>query len=180
MTINSFNQLYHANGASNGYDNLNQLTDFRRGALSDTNSDGIPDTVSTASRSQAWTMDGQGNWSSLNTDGTSVGRTHNLQNQVTGVGSVTLTFDANGNLTTDENGNQLFYDAWNRLVRVEDSEENVLADYGYDALGRRIIEVQGATSTNSTSPPPGKSSKSATATRPTTRNTSGPRSTWTP
>src|SRR5262249_36652237 len=41
----SFDELYHANGASNGYDNLNQLTDFRRGTLSDANSDGIPDTV---------------------------------------------------------------------------------------------------------------------------------------
>jgi len=27
----SFDELYHANGASGGYDTLNQLTDFRRG-----------------------------------------------------------------------------------------------------------------------------------------------------
>jgi hypothetical protein len=50
----SFDELYHANGASNGYDLLNQLTDFRRGTLSDSNSDGVPDTVSTATRSQSW------------------------------------------------------------------------------------------------------------------------------
>src|SRR5258707_11163684 len=49
--VNSaFGELYHANGPTNGYDQLNQLTDFRRGTLSDTNSDGVPDTVSTASR----------------------------------------------------------------------------------------------------------------------------------
>ena len=30
-----FSELYHANGASNGYDLLNQLTEFRRGTLSD-------------------------------------------------------------------------------------------------------------------------------------------------
>jgi hypothetical protein len=70
----AFSELYHTNGASNGYDNLNQLTEFRRGTLSDANSDGVPDTVSTASHYEAWTLDGQGNWSSLNTDGTSVSR----------------------------------------------------------------------------------------------------------
>src|SRR5262249_12247049 len=43
-------ELYHANGASNGYDGLNQLSAFARGTLSDTNSDGIPDTVASASR----------------------------------------------------------------------------------------------------------------------------------
>ena len=74
---NAFDELYHANGASYGYDSLNQLTEFRRGALSDANSDGVPDTVSTASRSQAWDLDAQGNWESLSTDGTGQSRTHN-------------------------------------------------------------------------------------------------------
>ena len=49
-----FSELYQANGASNGYGSLNQLTDFRRGTLSDTNSDNIPDTVTTPSRTQSW------------------------------------------------------------------------------------------------------------------------------
>src|SRR5207249_11151578 len=43
LVNSSFGELYHANGASNGYDQLNQLTDFRRGTLSDTNTDGVPD-----------------------------------------------------------------------------------------------------------------------------------------
>src|SRR6266540_6709196 len=42
----SFDELYHANGANNGYDSLNQLVSFARGTLSDANSDGVPDTVS--------------------------------------------------------------------------------------------------------------------------------------
>jgi RHS repeat-associated protein len=138
-----FSELYHANGASNGYDNLNQLTDFRRGTLSDTNSDNIPDTVTTASRSQGWTLDGQGNWSTLTSDGTGVNRTHNKQNEVTAVGSNTLTFDSNGNMTTDETGRTLVYDAWNRLVQVKDSGGSTLASYKYDPLGRRDIEVHG-------------------------------------
>src|SRR5262245_61759029 len=139
----AFAELYHANGASNGYDNFNQLTDFRRGTLSDTNSDGVPDTVTTASRSQGWTIDGQGNFSSLTTDGTSVSRTHNKQNEVTAVGSSNLTFDNNGNMTTDEAGRTLVYDAWNRLVQVKDSGRSTLASYKYNALGERVIEVHG-------------------------------------
>jgi RHS repeat-associated protein len=139
----AFGELYHANGASAGYDNLNQLTDFRRGTLSDTNGDGIPDTVTTASRSQDWTLDGQGNWSTLTSDGTGVNRTHNKQNEVTAVGSNTLTFDANGNMTTDETGRTLVYDAWNRLVQVKNSGGNTLASYKYNALGERVIEVHG-------------------------------------
>src|SRR5207244_3659985 len=78
----TFSELYHANGASNGYDLLNQLTDFSRGTLSDTNSDGIPDTVSSPSRSQSWALDALGNFASVTSDSTTVSRTHNQQNQV--------------------------------------------------------------------------------------------------
>ncbi len=144
----AFSELYHANGASNGYDNLNQLQEFRRGTLSDANSDGVPDTVSTSSRSQSWTLDAQGNWSSLNTDGSSVSRTHNKQNQVTVVGSANLAFDSNGNLSTDQNGQQYVYDAWNRLVTVKNSGGTTIASYKYDALGHRIQQTVSSTTTD--------------------------------
>ncbi|OAI54994.1 hypothetical protein AYO44_13800 [Planctomycetaceae bacterium SCGC AG-212-F19] len=118
----SFDELYHANGASNGYDTLNRLTDFRRGTLTDSNSDGIPDTVTTASRAQNWSLDAQGNWSSVTSDGSTQTRTHNQQNEITSVsGLTTPTYDSNGNLTKDENGQQPVYDAWNRLVQVKNS-----------------------------------------------------------
>jgi YD repeat-containing protein len=138
----AFSELYHANGASNGYDSLNQLTAFARGALSDTNSDGVPDTVSTASRSQSWNFDAVGNWSSVTTDGTAQSRTHNQQNEVTAAGSATLTFDGNGNTTTDDTGRTLAYDAWNRLVQVK-SGSTVVASFTPDALGRRVVENTG-------------------------------------
>lgn len=99
--------------------------------------------MTTASRSQAWSFDPLGNWSSLTTDGTAVSRTHNKQNQVTAVGSANLTFDANGNTTTDETGKQFVYDAWNRLVRVKDSGGATLTSYQVDALNRRIVENPG-------------------------------------
>jgi RHS repeat-associated protein len=128
-------------------DDLNQLTDFARGVLSDSNSDGILDTVTSPSRTQAWDLDAMGNWQSLSTNGAGQSRTHNAQNQVTGVGSASLTFDANGSMTTDETGNTFVYDAWNRLVEAVDGSSVTQAEYAYDALGRRIVETRPVAST---------------------------------
>jgi RHS repeat-associated protein len=115
--------------------------------LSDSNSDGILDTVASPSRTQAWDLDAMGNWQSLSTNGTGQSRTHNAQNQVTGVGSASLTFDANGSMTTDETGNTFTYDAWNRLVEAVDGSSVTQAEYAYDALGRRIVETRPVAST---------------------------------
>src|SRR5207237_6530639 len=82
LVSSSFSELYHANGASNGYDGLNQLTNFARGTLSDANSDGIPDTVASASATNSWSMDALGNFTSVG--GTS--ETNNKQNEATAVG----------------------------------------------------------------------------------------------
>jgi len=101
--------------------NLNQLTSFSRGVLSDTNSDGLFDTVASPSRTQAWSLDALVNWANLTTNSTSQSRTHNAQNQVTGVGSTSLTYDANGSMTADESGRVFVYDAWNRLAAVRNS-----------------------------------------------------------
>lgn len=120
--------------------NLNQLTSFSRGVLSDANSDDMLDTVASPARTQAWSLDAIGNWSTLTTNSTSQSRTHNAQNQVTGVGSASLTFDANGSMTTDESGRVFVYDAWNRLVAVRNSSSSPIVTYSIDALGRRIIE----------------------------------------
>ena len=104
------NLLSSGYGELYDYDDLNQLTDFARGVLSDSNSDGILDTVASPSRTQAWDLDAMGNWQSLSTNGTGQSRSHNAQNQVTGVGSATLAFDANGSMTTDEFGAVQPYD----------------------------------------------------------------------
>jgi hypothetical protein len=99
--------------------------------LSDSNSDGIPDTVTTASRTQSWTTDAQGNFSAVTTDGTGVNRTHNSQNEITVVGAANLTYDSNGSLTTDETGRQLVWDAWDRLVEVKNGSTTLLRNsYG--------------------------------------------------
>src|SRR5262249_17838887 len=121
----------------------NQLTDFSRGVLSDTNSDGVPDTISSASHSQSWSLDAVGNWSSVTTDGTTQTRTANSQNQITSIsGLTTPTFDGNGNMTGDQAGKTLVFDAWNDLVAYK-SGGTTLESFAFDALGRRIIENPG-------------------------------------
>jgi RHS repeat-associated protein len=117
-----------------------------RGTLNGTK-DGIS---GSSSRSQDWDYDGLGNWDSLTTDGGSAQtRGHNKQNEITSIaGASTPTYDAQGNLLTDETGKQFVYDAWNRLVIVKTSGGSTLATYRYDALGRRVRETRGGTTTD--------------------------------
>ena len=132
-----FSELYANDG-------LGQLTGFQRGTLDLTKT-----AISgTASRSQDWTLDALGNWTSLDTDGSTQTRTANAQNEYTAVGGATPAYDANGNMTTDETGRQLAYDAWNRLVTVKDSGGATLVAYAYDGLGRRITETKDGTTTD--------------------------------
>ncbi len=134
----NFDELYHANGSGNGYDNLNQLTSFARGTLNAGH-----DTISSPSHSINYTLDAEGNFSSTQTDGgASVSNSFNKQNEESAAGSSTLTFDANGNLTLDDQGHTLVYDAWDRLVSVKNGS-TTLTSYQYDALDRRIVENPG-------------------------------------
>jgi RHS repeat-associated protein len=65
-------------------------------------------------------------------------------NAYTDVAGVAFTHDANGNLTSD--GLYSYsYDFRNRLVRVVGPD--LIADYQYDALGRRITQTVALTST---------------------------------
>jgi RHS repeat-associated protein len=117
---------------SYSYDNLNQLISFTRGE-----------------HSRSWDYDAQGNWQSVVTDGNVHTRTHNAQNEITGIsGAVIPTYDANGNLTRDEAGRQFVYDAWNRLVEVRDGSGETVKRYAYDGLHRRISETAGGVTTD--------------------------------
>ncbi len=91
---------------------------------------------------QSWTLDSQGNWSSYTSNGTTQTQTANAQNQITSISgtSATPTYDANGNMTTDQSGNTYTYNAWNQLVAVKNSSGQVIAQYTYNAMGYRITE----------------------------------------
>ena len=97
--------LDHDSGLIRNLFTPDQLTDFARGVLSDSDSDGIHDTVASPSRTQAWDLDAMGAWQS---------RTHNAKNQVTGVGSATLAYFSYGSMTTDH-----LYDSTGRQVLEE-------------------------------------------------------------
>ncbi len=143
LVNSAFSELYHASGAGNGYDNLSQLTAFERGVLSASQQGGPLDTVASPSHSQSWVYDALGNWSSVTTDGVQQTRTANQENEITSIsGQTTQGYDANGNTTTDQAGNTLVYDAWDRLVAYKNGT-TTLTTYGYDALGRRITENPG-------------------------------------
>ena len=138
------NRLYRddvvnaAFGEVYSYDGLSQVTGFQRGTLNA----GKTGLTGAASRSQGYSFDALGNFTSVTTDGVSQARTANRQNEVTGVaGATTPTFDASGNMTGDETGRQFVYDAWNRLVAVKSSGGILLKSYAYDGLGRRVSEV---------------------------------------
>jgi RHS repeat-associated protein len=139
------NLVNSANGELYAYDGLSQQTTFQRGTLNSTK-DGL---TGSANRSQSWDFDALGNFDSQTTDGTAQTRGHNRQNEITSVsGASNPTYDANGNLKTDQNGQQYTFDAWDRLIEVKNSGGTTLASYKYDALDRRIAATHGSTTTD--------------------------------
>jgi RHS repeat-associated protein len=124
------NTQHSALNETYAYDNLNRLTSFSQGT-----------------HTQGYALDGAGNFSSVTTDGTQVHRTMNAQNQITLVGGSSLAYDSNGNLTTDDHGQTLIYDAWNRLIQVKNGS-TVLDTFAYDALDRRVTATVGSTTTH--------------------------------
>jgi RHS repeat-associated protein len=84
-------------------------------------------------------VDALGNWTFRVTDSLPEFGTANAQNELTDIDSATLAYDANGNMTVDELGRSLTYDAWNRLTVVVDAYSIPLAAYQYDALGQRVL-----------------------------------------
>jgi len=125
--LTKVNVNHTQNNETYTYDNLNRLTSANR-------NDGT-------ANDQTWALDALGNQTSVTTNGTTVNRTSNSENQLTTVGGSTLSYDENGNMTVDDQGHTLIYDAWNRLVAVEDGEGHFIKGYTYDGLGRRVQEI---------------------------------------
>ena len=128
------NALATAFGETYAYDNLNQVQSFRRG------------TTPTPATSQEWQFDALGNWTSVTTNGNTVTRTANAQNEYTHNGTGTFGYTPTGNLATNPQGRVFAYDAWNRLVSVREPDGTLVARYEYDGLARRIVEQTGTAS----------------------------------
>ncbi|TKD08517.1 hypothetical protein E8A74_14575 [Polyangium fumosum] len=54
--------------------------------------------------------------------------------------TIALAYDAAGNLTRDERGQELEYDSQNRLIRVRNSHGQLLSEYHYDAMGKLVAQ----------------------------------------
>ncbi len=147
LVQSTLSELY-VDPTSGEYDQLDRLTQFSRGTLN-TAKDGL---TGSASRSQDWDLDALGNWNSV-TDETSTTqtRTHDAQNRITGVsGASTPTHSANGEMTADETGQELTYDAWGRVVYI-DPDAGLAGNevhYAYDALARRVETDDGTDHTH--------------------------------
>jgi RHS repeat-associated protein len=94
---------------------------------------------------RAWLLDGNGNWASLNGASNKV----NELNEYSKFGTITLQYDANGNVIDD--GTNLYqYDAFNRLRSITRKADGaIIANYRYDAQNRRTVRnVTGMASLN--------------------------------
>ena len=135
----NFDELY-------AYDGMNQLTDMQRGKLN-ANKNGI---ASGKNYEDNFAFDATGNWTTYKQDTTGAGfsltqaRTYNKANEIATIAgaSTYVAHDLNGNMTKCVKPSSwsaafmLVYDAWNRLVKVND-----VATYSYDGLNRRVKKV---------------------------------------
>ena len=95
---------------------------------------------------QTWTLDAMGNMNSTQTGSSTQTDALNAANQIQSVSTdggaaLNLAYDADGNLISDDHGNKLVYDAWNRLIQVKNAGGVVIAAYASDGMGNRITET---------------------------------------
>jgi RHS repeat-associated protein len=102
--------------------------------------DELTSTVRNNGFDQSWTLDGLGNFSEFDDNGSSQTRDTNAANEITSTtGIATPTYDLAGNMISD--GTQdYYYDAWNRQTSCIFNAMWGMT-YLYDGLGRRIMKV---------------------------------------
>jgi len=120
-------------------DQINQVKSLDRGVLNQNN-----DIVTTSTFTEAWDFDKTGNWMQYDKNGTVENRTYNAANELQGI----ATHDTNGNMILMP-GLKGKYDAWNRLVEVRDSSNNLIARYDYNGMNQRIKKIIGSNVTKS-------------------------------
>ncbi len=140
-----FDELY-------GYDGIHRLKEMSRGTLN-----AQKDAITNKSLAECWSLDTTGNWQKYleDTNGNGIwdlnqARTANTVNEITnitesvGTSWATPAYNRAGNMTTipqpDDLANSYTatYDAWNRLVKLEDGA-NTVAEYEYDGAKRRTV-----------------------------------------
>jgi RHS repeat-associated protein len=125
------------------YDSLSRGTAFSRGTLSGT-------TIPSPSKTQAWTLDGVGNWRVNTINGVIENRSVNSVNEYSSIGLTSDAYDHDGNLINDGTlGYQWDYRNRLRLVcslptpsaSCATPGASVIAVYSYDAMNRRTAKA---------------------------------------
>ncbi len=129
-------------------DGLERLTQAKRGTWNGSS-------ITSPLHDEQWTLNRTGNWEvyklDLNgdtdftdTDELNDDQTFNVVNELTardtddnGTDNYTLTYDAAGNMTDDGKDYEFLYDAWGRLVEVQNQSQQTVAEYSYNGLGYR-------------------------------------------
>lgn len=148
----SFDEIY-------AYDRMQRLVGASRGRLADDNS-----RLDSSTFRQTWGLDATGNWREFSEFDTQTStfsaldqqRTSNTANEITAIGASvgpvwqTPAYDRNGNMTTVPEPTDMTlaadatWDAWNRLVKYQDSSGNYHNSL-YDGLNRRVLHVEADT-----------------------------------
>ena len=90
---------------------------------------------------QNWNLSLVGNWNSIDTNGRVEARTFGPSHEILTTGTTAPTHDAQGSLTNDGNGLELFWDLENQLSHTTRTLPDLSTEtttFSYDALGRRV------------------------------------------
>jgi RHS repeat-associated protein len=137
LTNNLVAKATEAGATSYSYDRLDRLT-------------GAAYTGSTQIN-EAYTYDAVAN--RLTDTKTTGALSYNANNQLTAAGSVSYSYDANGNTinqtdsATTGNTRNYVYDTSDRLIQVRDANNTLIAVYSYDPFGRRLSKDSGTQKT---------------------------------
>ena len=143
MNNRTFQRKLHdlANSELYEYDSVYRLINFERGELN-AQGDAIINPSTEVNQGQQYQLDGVGNWEEttiFDENGIPIvdDREHSSFNELITQDGATLLYDDNGNLVEDENYTYE-YDSRNRLRIATRKADGVVAEYSYDAMGRRI------------------------------------------
>ena len=103
--------------------------------------DRLTDVTYHDSETEAFVMDALGNRTgnqTLRDDGTVNFTVDSATNRYTAIGGSSISHDEAGNLTVDKDGYQYTYDYENRVVKIVAEQETLIAEFDYDAQGRRM------------------------------------------
>ena len=135
------------------YDNLYEVKTLQRGTLATDANGNVTGPPTTPVYEQDFSYDSTGNWTDYLTkvNGSTTlnqSRTHTVVNEIEKIDLVStyVAYDSAGDMTKCPKTSSwttaydLTYDAWNRLVKIQEGVATV-ATYAYDGLDRRVKKV---------------------------------------